>query len=306
MKKVFITGAAGFIGRMLVKQLIKDNMVYALVLPSENPDFGLIESERLSIVRGNLEEADNIVSALKDESIDLIYHLAWVGVSTKYKNDYEMQFENVRYALNLMRMSKQLGCNKVIITGSVSEYAYAKERVNGKQIPSPSDAYSATKASVHIYCDLFARQNEMVVNWVLIPSIYGPGRDDNNLITYCIKCLLSKERPSFTKLEQKWDYIYITDLINALVLIGNSKTVSKTYSVGSGENKTLAEYVKIIRDLINSDAELGIGDLEYKTKVIDNSIVDISDLVNDLGYEPKVTFEKGIVQTIEYFKGMVK
>lgn len=305
MKRIFITGAAGFIGKMLVSQLVREgNIVYALILPAEKESF-IVESDGLVIIEGNLDDIQSIKSILKDKNIDMIYHLAWIGVSTKYKNDYSLQLKNITYALDIMRMSKEIGCGKVIITGSVSEYAYSTVEVNGEQVPSPSDAYSATKASVHIYADLFARQNEMTVNWILISSIYGPGRDDNNLISYCIKSLLRGEKPSFTKLEQKWDYIYITDLVRALVLVGNSSTQSGTYCVGSGESRPLSEYVSIIRDLINPAAKLGIGDLEYKTKSIDNSIVDISAMA-EVGYEPLVSFEEGIKKTIEYFKEVIE
>lgn len=162
--------------------------------------------------------------------------------------------------------------------------------------------YGATKAALRIYCDLFARQNDINFNWVLIPSIYGPGRNDNNLIAYEIKTLLAREKPSFTKLEQKWDYIYIDDLIYALILVGERGKGGKVYTIGAGESRPMYEYVEILKNQINPNAELGIGDLPYKTAKVNNAIVDISALVEDTGYKPFVSCEEGICATIEYFR----
>ena len=64
----------------------------------------------------------------------------------------------------------------------------------------------------------------------------------------------------------------------------------------------MSEYVKIIRDHIDESLPLGIGDLPYKNKTIDNQILDISSLQQDTGFQPKVTFEQGIIKTIDYFK----
>lgn len=56
--------------------------------------------------------------------------------------------------------------------------------------------------------------------WPLITSIYGTGRDDNNLLSYVIKSFLKGEKPSTTKLEQRWDYLHVEDLMRALYLLG--------------------------------------------------------------------------------------
>lgn len=302
MKKILITGAAGFIGKYLVEKLAVDNEVYAVVLPDE---VDKLNNLRCHVISGNLEDVGSIEPQLNGIKLDMIYHLAWIGVSTDYKNNYDLQMRNLKLAINVMEIAKMHECKRIISTGSVSEYAYYDGAIDGTQVPAPCDAYSATKSAIHIYCDLFARQNDLNFYWVLIPSIYGPGRNDNNLITYSIKKLLAGEKPSFTKLEQKWDYIYITDLIEALWLIGKNGIGNKTYPVGTGTARSMAEYVGIIRDSINPKAELGIGDLPYKTKRIDNAIVDISKTMEDTGYMPKVTFEQGIRETIEYFRKLV-
>lgn len=301
MKKVFVTGATGFIGQKLIVALLNRGIkVYALALPSEKDK--IPSNDLLYPIIGNLDEIDEIEKQLVGIEFEVTYHLAWVGVGAKYKNDIDMQMNNIAYALSVMEISKAHGCTRVVCTGSVSEYAYVDEPVNGQQIPCPSDMYGATKAAIRIYCDLFARQNGIYFNWVLIPSIYGPGRNDNNLITYAIKTLLVGEKPSFTKLEQQWDYIYIDDLICSLILVGERGRDSKVYVTGSGESRPMYEYVEILKNQINPNADLGIGELPYKTDKIDNAIVDISALVEDTGYKASVSFEEGIRETINYFR----
>lgn len=301
MKSVFITGAGGFIGRRLVEYLLNLGLdVAVLALPSEVKLFE--NNERIKVIEGDLENTSEILIKLKNHSFDTMYHLAWVGVSTTYKNDISLQRKNIDFAFNAMQLAKCLGCGRVICTGSVSEYAYAGRAVNGIQPPSPGDMYAATKVAVHTYCELLARQYEIGFNWVLIPSIYGPGREDNNLITYTINSLLDGKKPSFTKLEQVWDYVYIDDVIKTLYLVGEKGSGIKTYVTGYGQSRQLSEYVQIIRDAIDPTAELGIGDLPYKTSRVDNAEVDISELQKDTGYIPEVDFETGIKRTIEYFR----
>lgn len=301
MESVFVTGATGFIGKALIEQLLKENKkIYALVLPAEQEK--LPQNKNLIHVVGNLMEEEVLLEELADCSFDTIYHLAWAGVSTTVKNDMELQLKNISMAFHVMKIAHEHQCKRVICTGSISEYAYEQEEVNGQQLPTPCDVYSATKASVHIYCEYLARLYGVGFNWILIPSIYGPGRLDNNLITYCIRSLLRGEKPSFTKLEQMWDYIYIDDLIQALILVGEHGKENTVYPVGTGEARRMSEYVTIIKNSINPNAELGIGEIPYKTDRIDNAIVDISKIKQDVGYVPRYTFEEGIQKTIDFMR----
>lgn len=300
MKKLFITGATGFIGTSLIKKMCEDKDIYALALPGEVDK--LKNFPNINIIEGNLENIDSIIEIMQGIGIDTIYHLAWIGVSTEYKNNFEIQSKNIQVSMNVMKLAHNCKCKRVIATGSISEYAYYDGKIDGTQLPAPCDVYSATKVAVHTYCDLFARQNDINFNWVLIPSIYGPGRNDSNLITYCIKKLLLGEKPSFTKLEQQWDYIYISDLVQALIQIGENAKGNTVYPVGSGQVRKMSEYVEIIKNSINPNAELGIGDLPYKTSRIDNAIVDIKKTTEDTGYIPQVIFEEGIQKTIDYFR----
>lgn len=92
-----------------------------------------------------------------------------------------------------MEFAHRNGISRVIFPGSASEYACGNEVINGRNIPSPSDLYSASKVATKFLCQTYARQNGISLIWAVITSIYGPGRNDENLITYCIKTLLKGE-----------------------------------------------------------------------------------------------------------------
>lgn len=304
MQKVIITGAAGFIGYYLAKSLAESGVeIYALDRPQMQER--IYSHERVHYVAADIADLATCIEELDGVKADVLYHLAWVGVTSDLKNDIGVQIRNIEYNLNALKLCETIGCKHVVIPGSASEYAYCGETITDNNLPSPGDAYAACKAATRITCEFYAKQNKLKLNWLIISSIYGPGRNDNNIITYSIKTLLKGERPSYSKLEQQWDYIYIGDLIEALRLVGEYGKEGEAYPVGSGNAQPLRSYIKQIHSIIDPSLPLGIGDLPYKKAGIqDNSVLDISKLTADTGFVPKVSFEEGIKKTINYFRSL--
>ena len=305
MQKVIITGANGFIGSHLVKNLSELGVVvFALVDPRF--DYSFIKNlGNVTVIAFSLQKLESLYTDERLYNSDIIYHLAWSGVNANYRNSEEEQLQNIKYSMDVLKLASHFHISKVLIPGSAAEFSCGDGIITGKEVPAPSDIYSATKVATRYLCQIFARQHDITFIWPLITSIYGPGRDDNNLISYAIKSLIKGEKPSFTKLEQRWDYLYIDDLINALVALGiNGK--NGVYPVGSGESRKMSEYVEIIHNLINPHLPLGIGDFPYKNPdKIDNQVMDISALKKDTGFLPHITFEEGISMTIEYFRNTI-
>lgn len=305
MRTAIVTGANGFVGSWLVKELLSNNVKVIAVIRNPNENIESINLKGVEIVYCELDDITDLgnrVVLSEQESIDAFYHLAWAGVSTTLKNDYNVQMNNIKRTYEAIQAAYEMGCKKFVCTGSISEYAYNGSPVTGNECPTPADLYAACKASSHLLCDIFSRQHGISLNWVLISSIYGPGRLDNNLISYTIKSLLKKEVPQFTKLEQQWDYIFVSDLAKALYLIGEKGMSNKTYPIGSGERRPLYDFVEILRNEIDAVLPVAIGALPYKTAAIDNSIVDISELQRDTGFVPSVLFKEGVKKTIAWFK----
>ena len=139
--------------------------------------------------------------------------------------------------------------------------------------------------------------------WTRILSVYGPNDTDASMIMSTIGKLLNGEVPKLTKGEQEWDYLYSEDAAKAMYLIGLRGKHGKTYCIGGGKTKPLLEYVKILRDAIDKDAQLGVGEIPYSDKQVMYLCADITELQEDTGFTPDVTFEQGIVQTINWYKG---
>lgn len=302
MKKAIIVGANGFIGTHLSFHLVKEGYEVEALVAKGFPYEPLKKKEHIHCIEYTFDTLMELQGIDVLKNAQMIYHLAWAGVSTTYKNEAQTQAQNILFGLKVLEFAEAVGIKRVIVPGSASEYACGQGVIDGHNTPAPSDMYSACKVATRFVCQTYAQQHGIDFIWTAVTSIYGPGRNDNNLISYAIKTLLKGEKPSFTGLEQQWDYLYIDDLMSALQAIGEKGKGGKIYPIGSGEHRQMAEYVKIIRDHIDSSLPLGIGDLPYKNKTIDNQILEISELKADTGFVPQIPFEQGIELTIKYFK----
>ena len=304
MRSAVITGAGGFIGRNLIKRLLQEDIqVYGIDREAAQgrilPDAGVTP---LCVDIGDKRSLSNLLKVARP---DVFYHLAWAGVSTDVKNEVGMQLSNIPLAMTVLEACGESSCSHVVIPGSASEYAYCGRAIDGRNAPAPGDAYAASKAAAQVLCQWYARQHGLNLNWLLIGSIYGPGRNDSNILTYTIQALLRGEQTEYSKLEQMWDYIYIDDLIEALYLVGLHGKPDGVYPIGSGQARPLAEYIRQVQAAIAPEAPLGIGALPYKLgSKPDNSVLDIQRLQEDTGFTPQVTFEVGIEKTIAYFREM--
>jgi len=303
MKTAIVTGANGFVGCRFVDKLADFGVaVTALDLPGT---FSKPHSrENISFIEVDLRGSSPFLERITPGA-DVLFHLAWDGVQADLRDDYHLQLQNLGASLNVLEFACQKKVKKVIMQGTISEYIGSGEPVTGQNWPSPIEAYGAAKHAAFVLCKTFAEQMGLHFIWVTATSLYGPGRDDNNILSYAIKTYLKGEKPSFTHLEQMWDYLYIDDFLTALYLIGLYGQAGKNYPVASGEARSLKEYITAIRDIIDPTLPLGVGEKPYKSSKAEHAVFVIEELVKDTGFRPEYSFENGITKMIEYFKTVI-
>ena len=303
MNKVIVLGANGYIGSRLSLTLAERGYDVVALVDKRFNYAHLSGIEHLQTVEFQLEDLEALYDNSCLDGVDTLFHMAWSAVNAQLRNAAEEQVKNIMFGLRVLEFAEHQGIKRVIVPGSAAEVSCGDGIITGKEVPAPSDMYSSAKVATRYICQTYARQHQIDLVWTLITSIYGTNRNDNNLITYAIQSLLKGEKPEFTGLAQKWDYLHIDDLVNALIALGEKGVGGKVYPVGSGEYKTLREYVEMIRDIINPELPLGIGVLPYKNRnKIDNQVLDISELCEDTGFSPQRTFLEGITEVINEYK----
>ncbi len=306
MKAAVITGATGAIGTALVEKLTEENVrVYVLVRPDSKRVDRIPKSKNVKVLYYGLNEYDAKASLIEeeiDDEVEVFYHLAWNGTIGDVRNDYYLQNQNVKYELDAVRLADRLNCKTFIGIGSQAEYGRVEGSLTSSTPVNPENGYGVGKLSAGYMSRLLCRQLKMRHIWVRVLSIYGPNDGEATMIISTIRKLLKGEKPSLTKGEQKWDYLYSKDAANALFLIGEKGEDNKTYCLGSGEARPLREYIEKMRDSINPDADLGFGDIPYSLNQVMYLKADISELNKDTGFVPQIPFETGISETIEWVK----
>lgn len=302
MQKVVITGGTGFIGSWLVEEMLEQS-VEVIMLVRDKTTCKFNDIQTVEVIEYNSDVFETL--KMRKQKIDAFYHLAWGGVSTQDKNDCDLQLENIAFSMQMLEYAQEIGAAKFIGIGTVAEYSFCESimDVNAKQ--TPNDMYGAAKTATHYLLETRARILKMPFIWTVIPSTFGEGRRDNNIITYTILSLLRGEKPEYGYLTQMWDFLYVKEVVRALRYIGEKGLAEKTYAIGSGVFKPLKDYIVMIRDIIDPNLELGIGAKPALSDKVFSSCVSIYDLTKDTGFVPEISFEEGIRRTIDYYRSTI-
>ncbi len=305
MNRAIITGPTGSIGIALINELVKNKVeVIAVCRPGSKRMSRIPKCDKVKIVECGLEEIYKLSELVKDK-VDVFYHFAWDGTFGNTRNDMELQNNNVKYALEAVKTAKILGCHKFVGAGSQAEYG----RVEGTLTPDtpafPENGYGIAKLCAGQMTRIMCEQLGVEHVWTRILSIYGPYDGENTMIMSTIYKLLKGEKPSLTAGEQMWDYMYSKDVARAFYLVGEKGKNGSTYCLGSGNARLLKEYVMMLRDAIDSQLPLGIGDVPYGDKQVMYLCANIDNLREDTGFVPEISFEEGIKETIEWCKNTV-
>lgn len=309
MEKAIVTGATGFIGRYVVKELTdNDIFVYAIVRKNSKNIQSLMDmiskdkAKKLKIVECDLEEVQTLPGLIDDKSIDVFYHLAWEGVSDSSQKDYHIQLKNIESCLKITDILEQFGIKKFIGAGSISEIECIQEMKEEQISDNMGIMYKSAKLAAHYMSKVSICNKNIDFLWPIITNTYGIGEKSTRLIVSSIKKLLKGESVAFTKAEQNYDFIYITDLARAFYLLGEKGISCKNYIIGSGEAKPLKEYLEFLGGYVNKDATLLFGAYPFRGIYLPLEAFDTTSLFEDTGFRVQVSFEEGIKLLTDWIK----
>ena len=299
-KNIFITGSTGFIGSYVTKKMLSEGAeVFALVRKSSKGIDLLPKEDKLHIIYGDMSNISNI--KLPVSNIDIILHFAWGGVNRKEIDLDEVQRENVDASLELLRLSKNLGCKLFVDAGSRVEYGITKDGYMKEDMPcNPVNAYGRAKLDFYNKAKELCREYNINYYHLRFFSVYGYGDHPWSIISTLTTKLPKGEKVELSACMHKWNFMDIDDASRAVIELckysdeGNAK--AHIVNIASKDTRVLKEFVEEIHRLCGLQGELEFGSFVQAKEGALSICPDIEELKKLTGYtwKEEVSFEEGI------------
>lgn len=301
--KILITGASGFVGSFLLKQLLmKDKHEIAAIIREPEKAWRIQNFiNDIHVIKGSIDVLESYRKQFLDFKPDIIIHLAWAGVDGQSRNKIE-QWRNVCYTIELMELGISSGSQSFIGLGSQAEYGDANAVVDELRIAKPTTLYGVAKLAACNISQAVANSAEMRFVWLRLFSSYGPKDQPTWLIPYIINTMLKGESPNLTAAEQIWDYIHVEDVAAAIFSVTENFNANGIFNLGSGNGVPLKLIIEKTRDLIDPSIALNLGVIPYRKDQVMHLQANIDRLTNATGWKPKIDINAGLLETVNWWK----
>ena len=324
MKKVLITGGAGFIGSHVVRLFVNNYPQYQVFNLDKLTYAGNLENLRdieslpnYKFVKGDITDDQFIFDLFAKEQFDGVLHLAAEShVDRSISNPMEFIKTNIVGTVTLLNAAKEtwkgsfegkrfyhISTDEVY--GSLGAAGFFTEETSY----DPQSPYSASKASSDHFVRAYANTYGLPVVVTNCSNNYGPYHFPEKLIPLCIHNIKnSKPLPVYGKGENIRDWLYVVDHARAIDTVFHNGKTGETYNIGGFNEWTNIDVVKLLCKIM--DEKLGRSDGTSEkliTYVKDRAghdmryAIDANKIMNELGWQPSLQFEEGLEKTVEWY-----
>ncbi|MDD2870757.1 MAG: dTDP-glucose 4,6-dehydratase [Candidatus Gracilibacteria bacterium] len=313
-KTIIVTGGAGFIGSNFLNKFVVrftdihwvniDALTYAGKL--ENISNEVANSTNYSFEKVDIRDRDALREIYKKYSpTDIIHFAAESHVDNSIKNPTIFTETNVIGTQNLLDMHLEFKLNRFHHISTDEVYG---DLPNGgfftETTPlNPSSPYSCSKASSDFYVKAYGRTFGIDYTITRCSNNYGPNQDNEKLIPHFIELLQADKKVTvYGDGSNIRDWLYVEDHCDAIWEVFTKSESKGIYNIGGNNEYTNLEITKLILKEMGKD-ESYIGFVDDRKGHDVRYAIDASKIKNDISWEPKIKFEKGIVMTIKYYLG---
>lgn len=286
-RRVLVTGATGFIGRHLCRKLVELGIA----------THGLSRSaSEATVPRGvipiaaDVTQREAVLRALERVRPSHVLHLAAAGVNQPFLEE-TVQI-NVGGTLNVLEASRAVQVQRFVQVGTCYEYTVD---------PDQASTYAASKLKSWRTWHDFVTTHSMETAALRLFHVYGPAQPATGLIASAILAALRGARFEMTPGEQERDFVFIEDVVEALVAaLTSSLTGAETYDVGTGLGCSVRSVVRRIFETAGGEGEVLVGALPYRSREIMRLVANPQPAARDLVWQARTNLETGLALTIDW------
>jgi nucleoside-diphosphate-sugar epimerase len=298
MKRVLLTGATGFIGRHCLPTLLASGYEVHTV----SARAALAHSPGVHAHQADLLDPAQVAALLASVQPSHLLHLAWYT----QPGAYWTSLENIRWvqaSLDLLQAFAAHGGQRVVMAGSCAEYdwtyGYCAERITPLR---PATIYGKAKHALQLLEDAFAEQAQISAASGRIFFLYGPHEYPERLVAAVIRALLRGQPARCSHGNQIRDFLYVQDAADAFVALLASD-VQGPVNIASGDPITLKQIIYSVADMVAQRGLIQLGALPSPANEPPLLVANIDRLTNEVGWRPAYDLERGLEQTVRWWKG---
>lgn len=301
--RCLVTGVSGHVGAFLTKALLTRGCEVAVLVRPQSDLWRIADVlPQVTVIYGTLGDASLARAPLVAWGPEIVFHLAWAGVTGGFHNETRQITRNVAGSLELFEAALEAGMKTWVGIGSQAEYGPVDGVLHEDLVPHPVTAYGVAKLGLSMMTEKLCAMTDTRFLWVRLLAAYGPMDDPRHLLPSVINQLLSGIRPPLTPGEQRWDYLYVEDAAEAICRLALETSAQGIFNLSSGDAHTVRYLVKKVRDLVNPNLPLGFGDVPYRANQVMYLQGDISKLTTATGWCPQTGLEEGLQRTVEWHR----
>jgi nucleoside-diphosphate-sugar epimerase len=286
-KKILVVGGNGYLGKFLVK-VLRENEADIFVI-SRNCEQS---NSQFTVDITNFDETYKVIQKIKP---DIVYHLAAnISRNRDFTIYEEMATVNVQGTLNILKSLEGIDAH-FIFTSSSEIYGNNASPFHENQIPKPVSPYSLTKINAEMLVQTYSTNQSKKFTNLRVFNFYGESMPEGFFIPQMIQSLKKGEDFLMTKGEQVRDFLYVGDVVKALVLTAkNTSSYGETMNVCSGKGTKLSQLAAAVNTSMKTKAKIVLGAIPYRDNEVWEMIGDNSKIKKIIGFEPKISIDKGI------------
>jgi len=309
VKKILVTGAAGFIGSHLTDELLHRGYKVVGLDNLRNGTLDNLEKaladDKFTFVKGDILDPYRCLDVCK--GIDVVYHLACMGVRHSLRSPYENHRVNAEGTLTVLEAAKQHGIKQFFYISTSEVYGKVKEfPISETALPVPITVYGASKLAGEHYTNAYRECFELQTTVLRIFNNYGPRAhyegDSGELIPRTIVNFMNnKNATQFGDGTVTRDFYYVKDTARILAnMLGNEQLGGGPFNLGTSVEIKIKDVIKLIASLMPEyDPQIDI--LPPRLADVPRLWVNNKKLAALMDINPSISFEEGVKKTIAYY-----